>query len=63
MLEICSYCSNLILSGSDLKDVTERIGHRDLSTTDRWAEGLASPLIPNWKDHIVWEEIEVKMLE
>jgi len=32
-----TFCSNLILSGSDLKDVKEMIGHRDLSTTDRYS--------------------------
>lgn len=32
-----TFCSNLILSGSDLKEVKEMIGHRDLSTTDRYA--------------------------
>ena len=32
-----TFCSNLILSGSDLKDVKEMIGHSDLSITDRYA--------------------------
>jgi site-specific recombinase XerD len=32
-----TFCSNLILSGSDLKDVKEMIGHADLSMTDRYA--------------------------
>jgi site-specific recombinase XerD len=32
-----TFCSNLILSGSDLRDVKEMIGHRDLSMTDRYA--------------------------
>lgn len=32
-----TFCSNLILSGSDLKDVKETIGHSDLSMTDRYA--------------------------
>jgi integrase len=32
-----TFCSNLILSGSDLKDVKEMIGHSDLSMTDRYA--------------------------
>ena len=32
-----TFCSNLILSGSDLKDVKEMIGHKDLSTTDRYS--------------------------
>jgi site-specific recombinase XerD len=31
-----TFCSNLILSGSDLKDVKEMIGHADLSMTDRY---------------------------
>jgi integrase len=32
-----TYCSNLLLSGSDLKDVKEMIGHSDLSMTDRYS--------------------------
>jgi integrase len=32
-----TFCSNLIMSGSDLKDVKEMIGHSDLSMTDRYA--------------------------
>jgi integrase len=32
-----TFCSNLILSGSDLKDVKEMIGHSDLSMTDRYS--------------------------
>lgn len=32
-----TFCSNLLLSGVDLKDVKEMIGHRDLSMTDRYA--------------------------
>jgi site-specific recombinase XerD len=32
-----TFCSNLILSGSDLKEVKDMIGHRDLSTTDRYS--------------------------
>jgi site-specific recombinase XerD len=32
-----TFCSNLLLSGSDLKDVKEMIGHRDLSMTDRYS--------------------------
>jgi integrase len=31
-----TFCSNLLLSGSDLKDVKEMIGHKDLSMTDRY---------------------------
>ncbi|MBW1739154.1 MAG: tyrosine-type recombinase/integrase [Deltaproteobacteria bacterium] len=31
-----TFCSNLLLSGSDLKEVKEMIGHRDLSMTDRY---------------------------
>ena len=30
-----TYCSNLLLAGSNLKDVKEMIGHRDISMTDR----------------------------
>ncbi|MCP3891497.1 MAG: tyrosine-type recombinase/integrase, partial [Desulfobulbaceae bacterium] len=30
------FCSNLILSGAGLKEVKEMIGHRDISTTDRY---------------------------
>lgn len=32
-----TFCSNLLLSGADLKDIKEMIGHRDLSMTDRYA--------------------------
>ena len=32
-----TFCSNLILSGSDLKDAKEMIGHSDLSMTDRYS--------------------------
>ena len=32
-----TYCSSLLLSGSDLKDVKEMIGHSDLSMTDRYS--------------------------
>ena len=32
-----TFCSNLLLSGADLKDVKEMIGHRDLSMTDRYS--------------------------
>lgn len=32
-----TFCSNLILSGSDLKDVKEMIGHNDLTMTDRYS--------------------------
>jgi site-specific recombinase XerD len=32
-----TFCSNLLLSGVDLKDVKEMIGHRDLSMTDRYS--------------------------
>ena len=32
-----TFCSNLLLSGSGLKDVKEMIGHKDLSMTDRYA--------------------------
>jgi integrase len=32
-----TFCSNLLLSGSDFKDVKEMIGHKDLSMTDRYA--------------------------
>lgn len=32
-----TFCSNLLLSGSDLKDVKEMIGHKDLSMTDRYS--------------------------
>lgn len=31
-----TFCSNLIMSGSDLKQVKDMIGHRDLSMTDRY---------------------------
>jgi len=31
-----TFCCNLILSGSDLKEVKDMIGHRELSTTDRY---------------------------
>ena len=32
-----TFCSNLLLAGSDLKDVKEMIGHNDLSMTDRYS--------------------------
>ena len=32
-----TFCSNLLLVGSSLKDVKEMIGHHDLSMTDRYA--------------------------
>ena len=32
-----TFCSNLILSGGDLKDAKEMIGHRDLKMTDRYS--------------------------
>ncbi|MCB2169624.1 MAG: site-specific integrase [Deltaproteobacteria bacterium] len=32
-----TFCSNLLLSGSGLKDVKEMIGHSDISMTDRYA--------------------------
>jgi site-specific recombinase XerD len=32
-----TFCSNLILSGSDLKDAKDMIGHSDLSMTDRYS--------------------------
>lgn len=32
-----TFCSNLLLAGSSLKDVKEMIGHKDLSMTDRYS--------------------------
>jgi integrase len=32
-----TFCSNLLLSGSGLKDVKEMIGHKDISMTDRYS--------------------------
>ena len=32
-----TFCSNLLLSGSDIKDVKEMIGHKDLAMTDRYS--------------------------
>lgn len=32
-----TFCSNLILSGGELKDAKEMIGHRDLKMTDRYS--------------------------
>ena len=32
-----TFCSNLLLAGSNLKDVKEMIGHRDMSMTDRYS--------------------------
>ena len=32
-----TFCSNLIISGSDLKDAKEMIGHSDISMTDRYS--------------------------
>jgi site-specific recombinase XerD len=31
-----TFCSNMVLSGADLKDVKEMIGHKDLRMTDRY---------------------------
>jgi site-specific recombinase XerC len=32
-----TFCSNLVLSGADLKDVKEMIGHADIGMTDRYS--------------------------
>lgn len=32
-----TFCSNLLLSGADLKDVKEMIGHADIAMTDRYS--------------------------
>ena len=32
-----TFCSNLLLSGADIKDVKEMIGHRDIAMTDRYS--------------------------
>jgi site-specific recombinase XerD len=32
-----TFCSNLLLAGSNLKNVKEMIGHNDLSMTDRYS--------------------------
>jgi integrase len=32
-----TFCSNLIMSGGDLKDAKEMIGHSDISMTDRYS--------------------------
>ena len=32
-----TYCSNLLLSGSTLKDVSEMIGHSDIKMTNRYS--------------------------
>ena len=37
-----TYCSNLLLSGSDLKDVKDMIGHADLAITDRYSHLVIS---------------------
>lgn len=37
-----TYCSNLLLSGSDLKDVKDMIGHADLSMTYRYSHLVIS---------------------
>lgn len=37
-----TYCSNLLLSGSDLKDVKDMIGHADLAMTDRYSHLVIS---------------------
>lgn len=31
-----TFCSNLVMSGSDLKEAKNMIGHRDLQMTDRY---------------------------
>ena len=32
-----TFCSNLLLSGANIKDVKEMIGHSDISMTDRYS--------------------------
>ena len=32
-----TFCSNLMMSGADLKTVKEMIGHRDIAMTDRYS--------------------------
>jgi site-specific recombinase XerD len=32
-----TFCSNLLLSGDNIKDVKEMIGHSDISMTDRYS--------------------------
>jgi site-specific recombinase XerD len=32
-----TFCSNLIISGADLKEVKEMIGHSDIAMTDRYS--------------------------
>ena len=40
-----TFCSNLLLAGSDLKDVKEMIGHEDISMTDRYSHLTFSHMI------------------
>jgi len=35
-----TYCSNILLSGGNLKDVKEMIGHADISMTERYTHIL-----------------------
>lgn len=37
-----TFCSSLLLSGADLKDAKEMIGHNDLAMTDRYAHLVVS---------------------
>jgi len=37
-----TFCSNLLLSGADLKEVKDMIGHRDLAMTDRYSHLTAA---------------------
>ena len=41
-----TFCSNLLLSGSDLKDVKEMIGHKDLAMTDRYSHLTLNISVP-----------------
>jgi integrase len=40
-----TFCSNLIMSGGDLKDAKEMIGHSDISMTDRYSHLSADHVI------------------
>lgn len=42
-----TFCSNLILSGADLKDAKEMIGHSDISMTDRYTHLTAQRHLKN----------------
>jgi integrase len=53
-----TFCSNLILSGSSLKEVKEMIGHNDISMTDRYSHLTDS--YREYKQNLLAEHYESK---